>query len=82
MERKRIMNTITRRIDELGRIVLPTELRAKLALNVTDTVELAFENNSIVIRPGSPRCKLCFSKANVNPSLSVCHECIEKIKQL
>lgn len=76
------MNTITRKIDELGRVVLPTELRAKLALNVTDTVEFTFENDSIVIRPGSPRCNLCFSKANVNPSLSVCEECIKKIKQL
>lgn len=76
------MNTFTRKIDELGRVVLPTELRAKLALNVTDTVEMAFENNSIVIRPGTPRCKLCFSKANVNPSLSVCSDCIEKIKNL
>lgn len=76
------MNTITRKIDELGRIVLPMELRAKLALNVTDTVQITFENDSIVIRSSSPRCKLCFSKANVNPSLSVCHECIEKIKQL
>ena len=75
------MNTITRKIDELGRIVLPTELRAKLALNVTDTVEITFENDAIVMRPGSPRCKLCFSKANVNPSLSVCTECIEKIKK-
>ena len=76
------MNTITRKIDELGRIVLPMELRAKLALNVTDTVEITFENASIVIRPGSPRCKLCFSKTNVNPSFSVCEECIKKIKQL
>ncbi len=73
--------TFTRKIDELGRVVLPTELRAKMALNVTDTVELTFENNSIVIRSGEPRCKLCFSKANVDPSICVCAECIGKIKQ-
>ncbi len=70
-----------RKIDELGRVVLPIEYRAHLALNVTDTVSMSLENDAIIIRPDSPRCKLCFSKANVNATLGVCKECIEKIKR-
>ncbi len=73
--------TFNRKLDELGRVVLPAEFRARLSLNVTDTVSIAFEDDAIVIRPDSPRCKLCFSKVDVDPSLCVCKTCIEMIKK-
>lgn len=41
---------ITRRIDELGRIVIPKEIRNNLAIRVGEPLEILIENKSIVIR--------------------------------
>lgn len=41
---------ITRRIDELGRIVVPKEMRYNLGIREGESLELYVENNSIVIK--------------------------------
>lgn len=43
----------TRRIDELGRVVLPKEIRRKLDIKTGDKVEIYFEDNEIrLVKPG------------------------------
>lgn len=44
------MEGITRRIDELGRIVVPKEIRKALRLNVGSMVEFCVENNQMVLK--------------------------------
>ena len=41
---------ITRKVDELGRIVLPRELRRNLGIEVADTLEIFTENDTIILR--------------------------------
>lgn len=41
---------IVRRIDELGRIVVPKEIRKTLKIREGDTLEIYVENNSIILR--------------------------------
>ena len=41
---------ITRRIDELGRIVVPKELRSNLGIRDGEPLEIYIENNSIIIK--------------------------------
>ena len=41
---------ITRRIDELGRIVIPKEIRSNLGIRDGELLEIFIENNSIVIK--------------------------------
>jgi len=41
---------ITRRIDELGRIVIPKEIRINLGIREGEPLEIYVENNSIVIK--------------------------------
>ena len=41
---------VVRRIDELGRIVLPIEIRRSLDINVTDPVEIFIDNERIVLQ--------------------------------
>lgn len=41
---------INRKIDELGRIVLPIELRRSLNLNVKDPVEIFVDDDKIILR--------------------------------
>ena len=40
---------VVRKIDELGRIVIPIELRRNLDMNPTDTIEIYKESDSIII---------------------------------
>ena len=41
---------IMRKIDKLGRIVIPKDVRASLSLNADDDVELLIENGVVVLR--------------------------------
>ena len=41
---------ITRRIDDLGRIVIPKEIRKNLKIKENETLEIFIENESIILR--------------------------------
>lgn len=43
------METIKRKIDELGRIVIPMEARQKLELNANDEIEIKIEEDKIIM---------------------------------
>ncbi len=74
---------ITRRVDELGRIVLPIELRRTLGVEERDSLEIFVDNDTIVLRKYNPGCVLCGSVDNVNyyHGSPVCAECEKMISQ-
>ncbi|MEA5058369.1 MAG: AbrB/MazE/SpoVT family DNA-binding domain-containing protein [Anaerotignum propionicum] len=41
---------ITRKVDELGRIVLPIELRRNLGIRIGDTLEIFTDNDTIILK--------------------------------
>ena len=41
---------IIRRVDELGRIVIPKEMRRELNIDQKDPIEISIEGQSIVLR--------------------------------
>ena len=41
---------IVRKVDELGRIVLPKELRQTLNINERDPIEIFVDNSSIILQ--------------------------------
>ncbi|KAF5063581.1 hypothetical protein DSECCO2_293000 [anaerobic digester metagenome] len=41
---------VTRKLDNLGRVVLPVELRRNLGIDVCDTLEIFTEEDTIVLR--------------------------------
>ena len=45
-----MVNAKTRTIDDLGRIVIPTDLREELGWNLRDEIEFYKENDTIVMR--------------------------------
>ena len=56
------MTKLLRRIDELGRIVLPLEVRAELGWGQRTPLEITLqEDKSVVIRAREPICALCGS---------------------
>ena len=75
---------IIRKIDDLGRIVVPIELRNKLNINLKDEVEIYVEKSSIIIKKYDPSCIFCGSSkelAEFNDKL-ICSKCLEKIKSI
>ena len=72
---------ITRRVDELGRIVIPKELRRDLGIGTRDYLEIFKDDSSIVLRKYSAGCIFCGSLDDVITfdGKLVCKECIEKM---
>lgn len=76
---------VVRKIDDLGRITLPIELRRNLEINIGDPVEIFVEGNSILLKkyvPGCSCCKEVTSELKEVDGIKLCTKCIQKIKKL
>lgn len=75
---------ITRKVDELGRIVLPMELRQKLHIEEKDPLEIYVDGSSIILKKYSPNCVFCGGSKNLMPfnDKLICSKCKEKISKL
>lgn len=73
---------IVRHIDELGRIVVPKELRKKLGIANTDPVEIYCEEDKIILKKYNPVCHFCGSTTNLveYKEKNVCASCIDDLK--
>lgn len=73
---------IVRKVDELGRIVLPIELRRTLGIELRDPLEIYVEGESIVLKKYNPSCIFCGSKESifVYQDKNICGNCIDDIK--
>lgn len=74
---------IVRKVDELGRIVLPIELRRTLDIAERDSLEIYVDGSSIVLRKYQPACIFCDdAKSVVNyKGKNVCPSCIKALQQ-
>jgi transcriptional pleiotropic regulator of transition state genes len=75
---------IIRKVDDLGRIVLPIELRRMLDIAERDELEIFMENDRIVLQKYEPACIFCGSGrglANYRGK-NVCAECARKISNI
>ena len=75
---------ILRKIDGLGRIVIPMEIRNKLEIAENDPLEIHVEGSSIVLRKYEPDCTFCGSSRNVveYKGKNVCEKCINELKNM
>lgn len=75
---------IVRKVDELGRIVLPIELRNKLGIAEKDPIEIYVDGSSIILKKYEPNCIFCGNSKDLiayNDKL-VCKKCQEKLSNL
>lgn len=74
---------IVRKLDELGRVVLPIELRRTLLIGERDPLEIHVEGEMIILAKHNPHCTLCGSSLKVMTFKEklICKECIEDIKK-
>ncbi len=56
---------IVRKVDELGRIVLPIELRRTLDIAEKDSMEIYIEGDAIILRKYQPACIFCDSAKDI-----------------
>ena len=75
---------IVRQIDELGRVVLPIELRRSFDLKEHDRVEISVEEDRIVLRKFEPSCVLCGGTKELTEFRGklLCGKCVRDISGL
>ncbi len=75
---------IVRSLDNMGRLVLPIELRKTLQIKERDPIEIFTEGNTIVLRKYAPCCTFCQSSENLVSfrGQNVCSKCIKKLSIL
>ena len=73
---------IVRKLDEVGRIVLPKELRRLFQIeNSEDAVEIFTEDDRIILRKYQPTCIFCRNENDLFlfSGQKVCRECANKL---
>ena len=75
---------IVRKVDELGRIVLPIELRRTLDISVKDAIEIYVDGDSIILKKYAPSCVFCAGTKSVTKykDKNICESCMQALKQL
>ena len=74
---------IVRKVDELGRIVLPIELRRTLDINERDALEIYVDGNNIVLKKYEPSCIFCNDATDVIvfKGRNICANCLKELKK-
>ena len=72
---------IVRKVDELGRIVLPIELRRTLGIEEKDRIEIFVEGESVILRKYQPACLFCDNAKDLIlfKGKNICPDCIRSM---
>jgi AbrB family transcriptional regulator, transcriptional pleiotropic regulator of transition state genes len=72
---------VVRRIDDLGRVVIPSEYRKVLGIQLGDHLDMTLEGTGIVLRRIEPSCVFCQSFDGLKPFMKrpICTECRRRI---
>ena len=74
---------IVRKVDELGRIVLPIELRRTLGIEEKDRIEIFVDGESIILRKYQPACIFCDNTKDIinYKGKNICPDCIRAMTE-
>lgn len=73
---------VVRKLDNLGRIVIPIELRKTMGIEIKDTLEIFTEGEEIILKKYQPGCIFCNDARNVTlfKGKMVCDKCMKELK--
>ena len=73
---------IVRKVDELGRIVLPIELRRTLGIEVRDPIEIYVDEEKILLKKYAPACIICGESDDLleYKGKKICRNCIKALE--
>jgi transcriptional pleiotropic regulator of transition state genes len=74
---------IVRRLDNLGRVVLPIELRRTLDIKEKDALEILIDGDQIILRKYEPACIFCGRTEGVKniKGKNICSRCLSDLKK-
>ncbi|BCV19994.1 AbrB/MazE/SpoVT family DNA-binding domain-containing protein [Moorella sp. Hama-1] len=74
---------IVRKVDELGRVVIPIELRRTLGIDERDALEIYVDHEKIILKKYEPACVFCGNAEDVVNfhGKNVCRECLEAMSE-
>lgn len=74
---------IVRKVDELGRIVLPIELRRTFGIEEKDRIEIFVDGESIILRKYQPACIFCDNAKDIinYKGKNICPDCIRAMNE-
>ena len=74
---------IVRKVDELGRVVIPIELRRNLGIAEKDALEIYVDGEHIILKKYEPACIFCDDARDITvyKGKNICQECMDDIKQ-
>ena len=72
---------IVRQIDELGRIVLPIELRRTMNINTKDSMEIYTDANQIILKKYESACIFCNNASDIIQyhGKNICKDCLREM---
>ena len=75
-------SNFVRKIDELGRVVIPIELRKILDVKEKDSLAISLTEDGILIKKEEPSCVFCNSSKDLKYfcGKNICKKCITNIK--
>ncbi|SHK08718.1 transcriptional pleiotropic regulator of transition state genes [Anaerobranca californiensis DSM 14826] len=73
---------IVRKVDELGRVVLPIELRRTLNIDTKDSLEIYVDGEKVILKKYHPACVFCGEADDVKyfKGKNICQNCIDELK--
>ncbi|MCF6095149.1 AbrB/MazE/SpoVT family DNA-binding domain-containing protein [Microaerobacter geothermalis] len=74
---------IVRKVDELGRVVIPIELRRTLGIGEKDALEIYVDGERIILKKYEPACIFCGNADKVThfKGKVVCSDCLAEIPE-
>lgn len=75
---------IFRRIDSLGRFVLPKELRKSLDINQDDYLQIFLEGDTILLKKSQLACTLCGNTEDLVDfhEKKICRNCLAELSKI
>jgi transcriptional pleiotropic regulator of transition state genes len=75
---------IVRRIDDLGRIVLPMELRRTLGIKVKDPLSISVDGERIILEKHHDACAICGGNGETVAvaDRAICLDCVAMVKRI
>jgi len=74
---------IFRRVDGLGRFVLPKELRKSLGINTNDYLHIFLDGDTVILKKSEQKCALCGDDENLMDfhDKKICVKCLKELKE-
>lgn len=73
--------TSFKKIDDVGRVVLPKDIRDELGLKINDVLKIDVDNNRIILSKAEQTCVFCGKTSSLKSfrGKTVCEKCVKQL---